>query len=206
MLLCIKRSVFRSERSLECDRIKNGRFAKTAGIERLSLHPKQCPQCSMQISKVYRYNRNIKRTMLDNILRSIASHSGEQYIAVTRNLDAFGIELEKYRSDALRRLSPLGETARKRKSKSHNDDVIGNHMERFKNVKNEIKTFLQNADEERQFHVKLYKLFISTKSRTKANACEMLTELPLDIPSPYIKYRLLGNILELHAEICNKRT
>ena len=79
--------------------------------------------------------------------------------------------------------------------------MISNHMERFKNVKNEIKIFLQKADEEMQFHVKLYKLSISKKLRTKANGPDMLTELPFDIPSPYIKYRLLGNILELRAEI-----
>jgi hypothetical protein len=181
-------------------RNKNGQFAKTAAVERLLLHRKQCPQCSMQISKVYRYNRNIKQTMLDNIIRNIISRSGEQYVTVTRNLDAFGIELEKYRNNALQRLCPFFKSVRKSNSKSHNDEIIGNHMERFKKVKNEIKDFLQKADEERQFQVTTYKFSNTTRSRTGVNDPEMLWGLPFKISSLYMKYRLLGNILELRAE------
>src|SRR5436309_4600142 len=78
-------------------RNENGQYFKSVQMGCLWLQPKQCPQCSMQISNFHRYNHNIKRTLLDNILRCTIIRSEEQFVAVSRYIDTFEIELEKNR-------------------------------------------------------------------------------------------------------------
>src|SRR5436309_13150673 len=90
-------------------RNENGQYFKSVQMGCLWLQPKQCLQCSMQISNFHRYNHNIKRTLLDNILRCTIIRSEEQFVAVSRNIDTFEIELEKNRKNALESLASLAE-------------------------------------------------------------------------------------------------
>lgn len=175
-------------------RDKNGWIASRTPKERSSGQAQQCPQCSMRISKVRRYDCIIKRTVIDDILRNVICRSKEHYIAVAQNMYAFETDLETHRNDSIRSILPPEEARLKRGSKSRNDCIIGKYMERFKRVKNEIKLFIRNVEGEMQPHSTLYRMSIGAQSRKTENG-------PFDILSPLIKYGLLGNILELRTEI-----
>jgi hypothetical protein len=78
-------------------------------------------------------------------------------------------------------------------------------MDKFKGIRNDVRLYTDKVHERKQPHMKVYEMSIAAQSRLKSgNANAQLASaplVPLDVPSPNIKHRLLGNLLELRIEI-----
>jgi hypothetical protein len=89
----------------------------------------------------------------------------------------------------------------KRPNESKNAVVVADRLKLFDQPKQQIRQYLKEVDEAKQPHMKVYKMSIAALSR--ANAKDLTANpWPLDVPSPDIKHRILGNILDLRLEIC----
>ena len=194
------------DRILEIDKVyitdDNDQFVGSIPNGSMTSQRAQCPQCRSPISQIQRYNRVIKRCVLDTLLKSIISRSQARYLELAASLDEFKLEMDTSREESLGKLRPIRNPMQKRPLNKKNAAVIIDRLKSFDLLKGKIRGYLKEVDETRQPHMKVYQMSIAAQSRAKTTiegvpvAC-----WPLDVPSPDIKHRILGTILDLRSEV-----
>jgi hypothetical protein len=192
--------------ALEIDKVyimnESGQFIESIPNGTMTSQRAQCPLCRSPVSQVQRYNRVIKRFVLDTLLKNIISLSHSQYLKLNTSFDKFKIELEENRDEWLDKLRPIRNETAKRPLSSKNGAVIVNRLKTFDSLKNEIRQYLKQVDESKQPHVKVYRMSIAAQSRANADVEGVpAVYWPSDVPSPDIKHRILGNILDYRLEV-----
>jgi len=180
-------------------RNKNGQFAAPISHGNMSPLTLNCPECRMPISQIQRYNRIIKKAVLDNLLKNSIVRSNKKYIELETEFERFNAELLTSRAHALKSLRPMSGTGQQSK-RDANMKVITERLEMAKKMHTRIAHFIVEVNEGRQPHMKVYKMSIAARSRPEQNGGPVATS-PLDTPSPDIKFRLLGEILKARLAV-----
>ena len=167
----------------------------------------QCPQCRSPVSLIQRYNRVVKRSVLDLLLRNFISRSQLRYLELATLFEKYKSELDGSRDECIGRLRPLRHHMQRRPTSNKNAVVISDRLKLSDRLKTEIRKYMKEVDESRQPHMRVYAMSIAALSRVKGTTQDLLTESeswPLDVPSPDIKHRLLANILDLRLEVSRR--
>ena len=194
------------DRALEMDKVyvmdENNEFVESIPNASMTSQRANCQACRSPVSQVQRYNRVIKRAILDTILRNSISRAHSQYLELVDLFDTFKADLEVDRDGLLERLRPIRNAMNKRPLTAKNGAIIVNRLNIFEPMKNRIRQYLREVDESRQPHMKVYRMSIAARSRAKTDI-EGTPGVywPSDIPSPDIKHRVLGNILDYRLEV-----
>ena len=192
--------------ALEIDKVyvidENEQFVGSIPNGTMTSQRAQCPLCRSPISQIQRYNRVIKRSVLDTLLKNIISRSQSQYLELATSFDKFKLDLEANRDEMLDKLRPVLNPMQKRPVSTKNGAVIVDRLKVFDSLKNKIRHYLKEVDESKQPHMKVYRMSIAAQSRAKADVNGVPGVFwPLDVPSPDIKHRILGNILDYRLEV-----
>jgi len=161
-----------------------------------------CHTCRMPISRIQRYNRLIKMSALDTILRNVIGRSQSQYLQLATEFEALQQGLEADRDDLLGKLRPIDRLIKRHPLRSKNGATIANRMKQFNSIQTQIRKYLTDVDESKQPHIRVYRMSIAAKSRAKTDIDGTPgVYWPSEVPSPDIKHRLLGNILDHRLEM-----
>lgn len=157
----------------------------------------RCPQCRAPICKVQRYNRVVKRYILDTLLKAFISRNQSRYLELAASFDEFELSIEDSRNADKGKLQPIRHPTQRRPNEAKNIVVISERLEKFKSFQEKIKKHLEAVSEVKQPHMKVYSMSIAARSRLNTAAASF----PLDVPSPEVKQRLLGTVLDLRLEV-----
>ena len=192
--------------ALEMDKVyavdANNKFIRSIPNGSMTSQRANCQICRMPVSQIQRYNRVIKRSILDTILRNVISQSQTQYLELVKSFDEFKDALELDRNTVIEKLRPIRSSSERSPVSTKNVAIIVERMKAFDPMKKNISKYLQDVNEARQPHMKVYRMSIAAQSRAKADIDGVPgVYWPSDVPSPYIKHRLLGNILDCRLEL-----
>ena len=196
------------DRALELDKVyisdENGQFIECIPNSNMASQPEhaRCPLCRSTVSNVPRYNRVTKRVVLDCLLMNLISRSQTQYQGLAASLEEFKRELDADREEALSKLKPLRHPTQSRPLSAKSGAVIVERMKRFYPLKQRIEGYLKKVDESQQPHMKVFQMSIAAHSRRNLETDNLTSAAwTLDVPSPDIKHRLLGNILDARLQV-----
>jgi hypothetical protein len=194
------------DRSLEIDKVyildDNDRFVECIPNGSMSSQHARCPLCRSTFSQVQRYNRVTKRAVLDGLLKNIIIRSQSQYLTLAMSFDELKLDMDASREESLSKFRPVRNSMQNRPLSAKNGAVIVERMKIFEPLKSKIRIYLKEVDESRQPHMKVYRMSIAAQSRAKADVDDISgVDWPLDVPSPQVKHRLLGYILESRLEV-----
>ena len=161
----------------------------------------QCLQCRSPVSLIQRYNRVVKRSVLDQLLRNLISRSHSRYLQLAALFEEYKLDLDRSRDEYIGKLRPLRHHTQRRPTRNKNAVVISDRLKMSDRLKAEIRNYLKAVDESRQPHVRVYNMSIAALSRIKDVPTP---SWPLDVPSPDIKHRLLGTILDFRLEVSRR--
>lgn len=193
---------------LEIDKVyiidENGGFVGSIPNGAMTSQRPQCPKCRSPISQVQRYNRVVNRSILDKLLQNLINRSQSKYLGLAASFEEFKIEMDRSREESLQKFRQIRHPMQKRPNETKNAAVVGDRLKLFDQPKQQIRQYVKEVDEARQPHMKVYKMSIAALSRanTKIKDRGPVKYWPLDVPSPDIKHRILGDILDLRLEIC----
>jgi hypothetical protein len=192
--------------SLEIDKVyildDNEEFVECIPNGSMTSQHARCPVCRSTISHVQRYNRVTKRVVLDSLLKNIISRSQSQYLTLAMSLEEFKHDMEANREELLSKFRTVRNSMHTRPLSAKNGAVIVERMKIFEPLKSKIRLYLKEVDESRQPHMKVYRMSIAAQSRAKADVDDSsAVDWPLDVPSPQVKHRLLGYILDSRLEV-----
>lgn len=181
-------------------RNETGQFTHTRAFEsQMRIHSKRCPTCRMSISGVHRYNRILKRDLVNFILKDLINHYQLHYLNVLENLENLEVQLPQSRKRTQDKILHIRDATKARPITMHNIHIILERTGSFSDVRGRIQRFKYEVDEQHQPHMTLHNL--SRTAKTPLIGSERLTETdPLDLRMPLIKYRMLANISELRLE------
>lgn len=183
----------------------DGTFKEVIPNGGMTLEAKHCPQCRMPISQVQRYNRVIKRFTLDNMLLSVMIHSQKRYVNVQNKFRKMEKSLRKGRDAEIAKLIPVINSRQKQPIRDRNLGTVTTWMQQFDDIRRDLSEYIKNVHERNQPHMKVFEMSIAAQSRLRSNNGDAGVAEPvlpqLDVPSPDIKFRLLGNLLELRLNI-----
>lgn len=193
------------DRCLEIDsayvRNENGQFTQSIQFGNMTFDVKRCPECKEHISGIQRYNRVLKRAVLDVMLRTLIVQAQVSYSAVSSVVDKFELHLESSRTSVLNQLQRGGLSRQRQPISAHNAKVISERMHEFDQVRSPLQQYTKDVAEGNQPHVRVYGMSIAARDRAKTgSSASDIVLCPLDIPSPDIKHRLLGDILRLRLD------
>jgi hypothetical protein len=181
---------------------KNDQFVESIPNGSMTVQKPQCLLCRSPVSKVQRYNRVIKRYVLDTLLKNIISRSQVQYLDLVTSFDKFRVDQEAKRDEKLRKLHPIRDPVQKRPHSTQNKAIIVEYQKAFDPFKEEIRGYLKDVDESRQPHSRVYRMSIAAQSRAKTDVDGVPgVYWPSDVPSPDVKHRILGTILQYRLEV-----
>ena len=196
------------DRALELDKVyisdENDQFIECIPNSNMAsqLEHARCPLCRSTVSNVPRYNRVTKRVVLDCLLMNLISRSQKQYQGLAASVEEFKRELDADRDEALRKLQPLRNPTQSRPLSAKNGAVFVERMKKFDPLKQKIDGYLKKVDESQQPHMKVYQMSIAAHSRRNLEMDNLTSPAwALDVPSPDIKHRLLGNILAARLQV-----
>lgn len=179
-------------------RDKDGKFIQgLPSGEDLDVQLKQCPYCRMPISGIQRYNRVLKRAVLNTMLKSLIIRSEQKYKSIFEELDAFERKLQETRQTSLDTLQNVRHPRQRQRISARNRGIISKRIDSSEELKAQIKSFRRDVEEKNQPHVRVYSMSIDAKSRAKAQDTGQSVVWPMDVPKPQIKHRLMADVLTL---------
>jgi len=146
----------------------------------------------MPISGIQRYSRVLKQIILDRMLKSLVARSQAAYTALYEDINKFEQELAIDRDlhkDRLHR-----ERSESRAIQIHNTTVITDWMGRFDVIHKKVRKYLEQVDERRQPHMRVWEMTVATQGETNSQGQRRLT-----VPLPEIKHKVLGHIQDLRV-------
>jgi hypothetical protein len=194
------------DRSLEMENVyaldENDQFVRCIPNSSLTSQHARCLLCRSTISQIQRYNRVIKRVILDSLLKSVISQSQSQYLALATSFDEFKRDLDVNREELLGKIRNVRNSMPNRPLVAKNGAVIVERMKIFEPMRRKISLYLKDVDESRQPHMKVYGMSIAARARAAVDAEDASAEdWRLDVPRPQVKHRLLGNILDARLKV-----
>ena len=181
---------------------QNGQFLGIIPNGAMTSQRPQCPQCRAPICKVQRYNRVIKRYILDTLLRSFISRNQSHFLDLTTSVDEFELALEESRDTDKGKLQQIRHPMQRQPNMTKNSAVISERLAKFKPLQEKIRRHLEAVNESKQPHMKVYSMSIAAQSRLNSTVSHgSAVSFPLDVPSPEVKQRLLATILELRLHV-----
>jgi len=182
-------------------RDEQGSFLEAFSSGMMNTTPKPCPTCRMHVSGVRRYNRILKRGVLDLMLKNMLVRSRAKFDAAQDAFEVFENELEKSRHSHLKEIRAIRLAKHRRPGTATNIQVINNRMASFGNLRRKIQEFRAEVDEGNQPHMKVYNMSVAAWSRTQQdNDSKTVSQCPLDVPKPDIQFRLWADIFTLRLE------
>lgn len=180
---------------------EDNHFIGTIPNGSMSLQRANCQTCRTPVSQIQRYNRLIKRSVLDTILKNVISRSRSWYLELVKEFDELQQELEIDRDEFLGKLRPIRRPIERHPLRSKNGATIANRIKKFDAMKERIRKYLKDVDESKQPHMRVYRMSIAAQSRAMKDIDGTPgVYWPLEVPSPDVKHRLLGNILDHRLE------
>jgi hypothetical protein len=192
---------------LEIDKVyiieENGGFVGSIANGTMTSQRPQCPKCRSPISQIQRYNRVVNRSILDKLLRNLINRSQSNYLDLAASFEEFKIKMDSSREESFGNFRQIRNPMQKHPNETKNAVVVADRLKLFDRPKQQIRQYLKGVDEANQPHMKVYKMSIAALSRANIKIKDRPAKYwPLDVPSPDIKHRILGNILDLRLEIC----
>jgi hypothetical protein len=161
---------------------------------------KRCPECKAQIFGLQRYNRRLKRCVLDLILKSLIVRSHEKLKSILEAFASFEAKVEKSRPDELKKIRQIRRPKDRRPYSDHNLNITTTRKEHFSEMRKQIREFREAVDERKQPHVKVYEMSMAARARASEEHGHQIGIEALDIPQPDLKFRLEADSLGLRLE------
>lgn len=174
---------------------EHGQFVRVITPSQMIVQLKQCPDCRQLISGLHRYNRILKRAVLDISLKEVVSRYQLMYTEISEKFDDFETRLQNSRPAILNKILHIRDPRKIRPVTMHNMNLITQRIKSFSEIESQIQQYKHRVEEQIQPDMGLS---FSAMSHVKDTGIERSTEThPLDVPMPQIKYQLTAHILEL---------
>ena len=130
------------------------------------------------------------------MLKSLIVRSQRKCIEITKTLDVFETQLTGSRNSVIEKILHVRNPRQRQPITMHNMSIISERVDTFVKSRQQIRQFKVQVEDKNQPHMRVYNMSIAARSRNQPNSLIC----PLDIPTPQIKHRLLGNIMGLRLE------
>jgi hypothetical protein len=182
------------------ERDAEGTFVSAIATGFIDASLKRCPECKAQIFGLQRYNRRLKRCVLDLILKSLIVRSHQKLDAIHGSFATFEAEVEKSRPDELKKVRQIHRPKDKRPYTDHNLNITTTRKEYFTKMRKQIREFRETVDERKQPHVKVYEMSMAARARAREEHGDEIGFEALDVPQPDLKFRVEADALGLRLE------